>query len=91
MLQKRKLNIDAADYEINIDANLYKSSEKRKFNRVDIDKFCPTSIKDTIQWFHFLTIMEHTSNITEKNNGLIPSLLKVIPYLNYVLITTKKK
>ena len=29
-LQERKLNIDAAEYEKNIEANMYKPSEKRK-------------------------------------------------------------
>ena len=75
MLQEWKLIIDAAEYERNIDSNLYKTSEKNKFNRVDSDEFWPTPIKDTIQWFTFLTIMEHTENIMEKNNGLISSLL----------------
>ena len=40
--------------------------KKRKFNYHDSDDYCPTSIKDTIQWFPFLTIMEHTANIMEK-------------------------
>ena len=37
--------------------------------------YCPTSIKDTIQWFPFLGIIEHTANILNPNKGLIPSLL----------------
>ena len=37
LLQEHKLNADAAECEINIDANLYKTSEKRKFNCVDSD------------------------------------------------------
>ena len=54
---------------MNIDANLYKPSEKKKLNRHKIDKFWPTSIKDTIQWFPFLTIMEHNAKIMEKIMG----------------------
>ena len=38
---------------------------------------CPTSIKDTIQFFPFLTIIEHTANIIKPNKGIITSLLKV--------------
>ena len=57
LLQEWKLNLDAAEYERNIDANFYKTSEKKKFNRIDSDDYWPTSIEDTIQWFPFLTIM----------------------------------
>ena len=32
LLQERRLNIDAAEYEQNIDANLYKPSEKNKLS-----------------------------------------------------------
>ena len=45
------------EYEINMKANMYKPSEKKKFNRVDNHKHWPESIKDQIQWFLFLTIM----------------------------------
>ena len=52
LLQEWKLNIDAAEYKINNDANLYKPSEN-KFNRHYSDNYQPTSIKETIP---FLTI-----------------------------------
>ena len=77
MLQEWKLNIYAAEYERNIDANLYKLLKINKFNRFDDDEFWPTQIKDTIQWFTFITILEHTENITEKNNGLISRQRKI--------------
>ena len=77
LLQEWKLNLDAAEYEKNMKANMYKPSEKKKINRVDSGEHWPTSIKETIQWFPFLTIMEHTANKMENNNGLISSLLKV--------------
>ena len=77
MLQEWKLNLDAADYENNMKANMYKTSEKNKFNRVDSDDCWPTTIKKTIQWFPLLNIMEHTSNKMKENNGLISSLLKM--------------
>ena len=51
--------------------NMYKPSEKKKFNCVDSDDHWTTSIKKTIQLFPFLTIMEHTANTTQENNGLI--------------------
>ena len=72
-----KLNLDVSEYERSIDANLYKPFEINKFNFHDSDEYWPTSIKDTIQWFTFLTIMEHTENIMGTNNGLISSLLKL--------------
>ena len=67
--QEWRINIDAAEYKLNIYANLYKPSEKNKFNCHDSDDYWPTPIKDTIQWFPFLTIMEHTANIMEKIMG----------------------
>ena len=59
-LQEWKLNIDAAYYENNMKANMYKPSEKETYNLVDNHKHCPASIKNRMQWFPFLTIMEHT-------------------------------
>ena len=44
LLQEWRLNIDAAEYERNIDANKYKPSEKKKCNRHDSDDYWPTSI-----------------------------------------------
>ena len=46
-----------------IGANMYKPSEKKKINSVDSGENWPTSTKETIQLFPFLTITEHT----EKN------------------------
>ena len=71
-LQECKLNLDAAVYEKEIDANLYKPSDKKEIYRHDSNLYWPTSIKDTIQWFTFLAIIEHTSNILKSNKGLIP-------------------
>ena len=56
---------------------MYKTSGKRKFNRVDSDEHWPTSIKKKIQRFTFLAIMEHTANKMKENNGLISSLLNM--------------
>ena len=50
---------------------MYKPSEKRKFNCVDNPKHWPASIKNTIQWFPFPTIMEHTPNKMQDYKGLI--------------------
>ena len=54
-------DIYAEYYERNIDANMSKPSDKKLMDLNDSNLYCPTSIKDTIQWFHFLTIMEHTA------------------------------
>ena len=56
---------------------MYKPSEKNKCNRVDSDKHWPASIKNKMQWFPFLNIMEHTANKMQENKGLISSLLKM--------------
>ena len=71
-LQEWKLNLDAAEYENNMKANMYKPSLKKKFNRVDNHKHWPESIKNKVQWFTFLTIMEHTANKIQEDKGLIP-------------------
>ena len=70
MLQEWKLNLDAAEYEKNMKANMYKPSEKT-FHCVDNHKHWPASIKNKMQWFYFLTIMEHTANKMQEDKGLI--------------------
>ena len=59
---------------------------KNKFNGHDSELYWPTSIKDTADWFPFLAIMEHTTNIMENNNGLISSLLRVFAMFELRLI-----
>ena len=56
LLQEWKLNLDAEEYERNIDANLYKLFEKNII-RHDSDEYWPTSINNKIHWFPFLAIM----------------------------------
>ena len=63
LLQEWRLNIYAAEYKQNIDANLYKPFEKEKLHCVDSVDYWPTSIKETIQWFTFINNVEHTANI----------------------------
>ena len=46
-------------------------------DRHDRYLYWPTSIKEMIQWFPFLTVIEHTENTIRTNKGRIPSLLKV--------------
>ena len=75
-LQEWKLNIDAAEHEINM-VEKYKPSEKNKINRIDDHKRWPASIKSTCQWFPFHAIMEHTGNIMQDDTHLISSLLKM--------------
>ena len=77
LLQVWNSNSDAAAYEGNIDANMSKTSDEKEIDRHDSDLYWPTTIKDTIQWFSFLDIMEHTENILNPNKGIIPSLLKL--------------
>ena len=51
--------------------------KKKKFNCVDNHKHWPASTKETIKWFHFITIMEHTTNKKQDDKGLISPLLKM--------------
>ena len=60
-----------------IEANIYKPSEKKKINCIDDHEHWTESIKLTLQWFSFLTIMEHTGNIIQDDKHLISSLLKM--------------
>ena len=86
LFQYWKLNLDTAAYGRNIDANMSKPSDKKEIDCHDSDLYWPTSIKDTIQWFTFIAIMEHNANILKPNKGLSPSLLKVIAMFELRLI-----
>ena len=70
---------------------MYKPSEKKKCNRVDSDEHWPTSRKKKIQWFPFLTIMEHTANKMKENIGLKSSLLKMFAMFEIRLSCGDKK
>ena len=48
------------------------------------------STKDIIKWFHFLTIIEHTTNILNPNKGLIISLIKVFAMFKLRLFDDKE-
>ena len=65
-------------YRVRKKANVYKPSAKKNYHH-DSNLYWPASIKYTIQWFPFLTIIEYTTNIINPNKGLFPSLLKVFP------------
>ena len=43
-LQEWKLNLDVAEYEKNMKANMYQLSKKQKFNRVANHKHWPESV-----------------------------------------------
>ena len=80
-LQQWKLNFDAAEHEKNMKANMYKPSFKKKFNCVDNHKHRPASIKNEMQWFPFITIMERTENKIQEDKVLISSSLKMFSIL----------
>ena len=44
-----------------------------------------------MQWFPFITILEHTVNILNLNKGRIPSLLKVFAMFEFILIDYRDK
>ena len=62
-IQEWKLNLHAAAHGRNIDASMSKTSYEKEIDRNDSNLYCPTTIKDKIKCFPFLTIMEHTANI----------------------------
>ena len=62
-------------YENKIDANVYKPSVLKEIDRHDRKSYWITSIEETIRWFTFLYIMEHTANIIEPNKPLTSLLL----------------
>ena len=64
---------------------MYKTSDKKEIYRHDSDLYWPTSIKETIWWFPFLTIIEHTANILNPSKGIIPSLLKLFDEFQLLL------
>ena len=53
--------------------------------------YWPNTIKDTIKWFPFISIMEHTANIIQPNTNIITSLLKVFEMFELRLIYDKDK
>ena len=55
------------------------------------DFYWRTSIKDTIKWFTFLTIIEHTTNIMKTGKGMIPSMLMALKMFELRLIGDKEK
>ena len=65
--------------------------KKKEIDRHDSDLYWPTSIKDTINWFPFPTIMEHSANTIKRNKGKIPSLLKSFAIFEFRLISDKEK
>ena len=68
---------------------MFKPSDKKETDRHDSYLYWPTSIKDTMQWFLFLTIMEHTANILNPDKGLIHSLLKLFAMFQLNVIDEK--
>ena len=65
--------------------------KKKEIDCHDSDLYWPTTIRDTIQWFNFLTIMEHTANILNPKQGLITSLLRVFYMFDLRLIDDGNK
>ena len=77
MIQEQKQNFDAAAYEEKLKKEI-KLPSKRK----EIDLRCSmtyrlTIIKEVINWFNFLNIMEYTACKIENEITLLPSLLKM--------------
>ena len=90
LLQEWKLNIDAAQWKKKLILT-YLNLLKKETNCHDSDLYWKTPIKDTIRWFTFFTITEHTTNIMKKKSGVIPSLLKEFAMFELRLIGDREK
>ena len=90
-LQWCKLYLYDAVYEKNIYANLSKPSDKKGIYLHDSDMYWPTTIKYKIQWFPFLAIMEHTANLLNTKQGLVPSWLNIFSMFGLRLIYDRDK
>ena len=64
IIQKWKLNIDAAKYEKYM-AKTNLPSDRKKIHRQADHNHWPASIKSTCQWFTFHAIIEYTVNIMQ--------------------------
>ena len=76
LVEEWKLNLDATAYEKKIDANVNRPSDKKEIDHHGRKVYWPIITKETIQWFPFQSIVDHTEGIIETYISLIPSLLK---------------
>ena len=53
LIEKWKQNIDAAAYEKNLNRDVKIPSIKKKIDRNDKTEYCPTSIKESLNWLPF--------------------------------------
>ena len=58
------------------DTNVNIPSYRKEIDHHDVKTHWPNVIKETIQWFTFHSIVEHTAGIIETDVSLLPSLLK---------------
>ena len=57
LIQKWKINLDAAQYENILMLTCLNLLKKTEINRHDSDSYLPTPIKDKIKWFPFPAII----------------------------------
>ena len=80
MLREWKLNPDAAEYKRNIDANLYKTFEKKKFNCHNSEKYWPTSITEKLVvyfYYHYITYCNYYEDKYWANSFIIKVIYHV--------------
>ena len=82
LIQEQKQNLDAAAYEIILNEEVKILSKSKEIDNHDSQSYRPTSIIEEIQWFPFLTIMEHTADNIENYITLLPLLLKLFTIFN---------
>ena len=74
---ERKPNLDSAAYDKQIDSKVNTHSEKKSIYCRDSKTYWLIRIKETVQFFPFISIMENNASIIETYISLIPSLLNV--------------
>ena len=70
LIKEWKKKIDAAAYEENLIQYVKKPSIKKKINRNEINKYWPTSIKESLNWLPFFDITELTVDRIDNDNFL---------------------
>ena len=71
LIQEWKQNLDAAAYEKNVHQEIKIPPKKKEINCHGIMTYCPTSIREVINWFPFMDTMGYTADMIENDITLL--------------------
>ena len=77
LIPERKQNLDADDYEDKFNKEIKLPSNKKEIDLHGSMTYWLTIIKEVINWFNFLNVMEYTAYKIDNEITLLPSLLKM--------------